>query len=221
MYTSGMTSPTAVTNITELAAGFVEQLPDIHFATRRLYAGDDHWVLESVMTAPGSGIEVDFIDVITVRDGKVARKESYLDAVTFQQQMSQATDAAATWIEAFTDGWRAPADADAFIAHFEPWLSPDIRLVQPQAPPVVGIDDFREKFVRPAFALMPDIHGTVRSWAARGDVIFIEIDLAGTLAGRPVEWTSYDKVTLRDGVAIERVANFDPTPLLEAAKANA
>ena len=130
-----------------------------------------------------------------------------------------ASDAATAWVDAFTEGWRAPADADAVIASFEPWLADDIRLVQPRAPVVEGIDDFREKFVRPAFELMPDLHGTVRSWAANGDVIFIEIELAGTIAGRPVEWTSFDKVTLRDGVAIERVANFDPEPLLAAVAA--
>ena len=39
------------------------------------------------LDAPGSRIEVDFLDVIEVRDGKVARKDSYLDAVTFQRQM--------------------------------------------------------------------------------------------------------------------------------------
>jgi steroid delta-isomerase-like uncharacterized protein len=83
-------------------AAFVEQLPDINFATRRLYAGEDHWVLESTLTgtvaapmeldgeqldARGSKIEVDCVDVIAVRDGKVARKETYLDAVAFQRQM--------------------------------------------------------------------------------------------------------------------------------------
>jgi steroid delta-isomerase-like uncharacterized protein len=88
--------------IRETFAGFIAQLPDINFAERRLIAGEDHWVLESTMTgtvtrpvdldgeqldAPGSRIEVDFVDVITVRDGKVARKESYLDAVSFQRQM--------------------------------------------------------------------------------------------------------------------------------------
>ena len=88
--------------IRQAFAAFIAQLPDIDFAQRSLLAGDDHWVLESTMTgtvaqpleldgeqleAPGSRIEVDFVDVITVRDGKVARKESYLDAVTFQRQM--------------------------------------------------------------------------------------------------------------------------------------
>jgi hypothetical protein len=125
------------------------------------------------------------------------------------------TTDAATWVEAFAEGWRAPADADAFVAAFEPWLAPDVRLVQPQMPTMAGMRAFREQFVRPLFELMPDIHGTVESWAARGDVVFIEIRLAGTLGRRRVEWTSVDKVTLRDGVAIERVANFDPAPLLK------
>jgi hypothetical protein len=127
-----------------------------------------------------------------------------------------AESAAATWVEAFTEGWRAPADADAFVAAFEPWLDEDVRLVQPRFPDFVGHEGFREQFAKPLFALMPDLHGTVLSWAANGDVIFIEVRLAGTMDGEPVEWTSVDKVTLRDGRAIERVANLDPAPLLDA-----
>jgi uncharacterized protein (TIGR02246 family) len=86
-------------------AGFLAQLPDIHFEPVRLRAGSDFWVLESRMSgtvaapievegerleAPGARVEVDFLDVIAVDGGLVARKDSYLDGLAFQAQMEGA-----------------------------------------------------------------------------------------------------------------------------------
>lgn len=88
--------------IREAFAGFIAQLPDIHFEPVRLRAGESHWVLESVMSgtvsapievegesvdAPGTRVEVDFLDVIAVEDGLLARKDSYLDTLAFQRQL--------------------------------------------------------------------------------------------------------------------------------------
>ena len=88
--------------IREAFAGFLAQLPDIHFEPVRLRTGPDHWVLESVMTgtvgapievegetvdASGARVEVDFLDVIAVQDGLIARKDSYLDTLSFQTQL--------------------------------------------------------------------------------------------------------------------------------------
>ena len=88
----------------EAFAGFLAQLPDIHFETVRLRAGEDFWVLESRMSgtvsapieagdetieATGKRVEVDFLDVIAVDDGLLARKDSYLDTLDFQAQLSQ------------------------------------------------------------------------------------------------------------------------------------
>jgi uncharacterized protein (TIGR02246 family) len=87
-------------------AGFIAQLPDIHFEPVRLRAGTDFWVLESRMSGtvaapievegqtievPGAGVEVDFLDVIAVADGLLTRKDSYLDGLAFQQQMEAAS----------------------------------------------------------------------------------------------------------------------------------
>jgi hypothetical protein len=55
------------------------------------------------------------------------------------------------------------------------------------------------------------------SWAARGDLVWIEVRLSGTLAGRPFSFSSADKITLRDGRATERVAFMDPSPMVAAA----
>jgi ketosteroid isomerase-like protein len=123
---------------------------------------------------------------------------------------------AEAWVHGFAEGWRAPASADGFADHFDPMIAPDIRLIQPQLPTLVGRRAFREHFARPLFGLIPDLHATVTDWAARGDLLVIEFTLTGTLAGGPVNLHCVDRITLRDGVAIERRAYFDPTPLLVA-----
>jgi hypothetical protein len=128
----------------------------------------------------------------------------------------EASSEAQAWVEAFERGWRAPQSADAFADHFEPWLSPEIRLVQPMVRPIVGHQAFRERFTRPLFELMPDLRGTVEGWAASGDTVYVELRLDGTLGRRPVVLHSCDRIKLVDGVAVERLAYLDPTPLLAA-----
>jgi ketosteroid isomerase-like protein len=120
------------------------------------------------------------------------------------------------FVEAFAEGWRAPNDLERMVAHFTPMLTPDVRLVQPQIPTLVGREQFRTGFAEPLFALMPDLHGEIEGWAARGDVVYIQIQLRGTLAGRPAGFRSCDRITLRDGLMAERVAFMDPTPIVTA-----
>lgn len=120
------------------------------------------------------------------------------------------------WVAGFAEGWRAPAGAQAFAAHFRPLLAADVRLIQPQLPTVVGYRAFEQRFVEPIFALIGDLHGEVERWAARGDVLFIELTLRGTLGRRALSWRACDRITLRDGVAVERESYFDPTPLIAA-----
>jgi ketosteroid isomerase-like protein len=126
------------------------------------------------------------------------------------------TEAAETWVAAFAEGWRAPASPDAFADHFEPWFDPQIRLIQAKLPTLVGHQAFRERFARPLFALIPDLHGEVERFAVGADGTYIEMTLRGTLAGRPVGWRVCDRATLRDGLVVERESYFDPTPLLRA-----
>lgn len=121
--------------------------------------------------------------------------------------------AAAAWVEAFAEGWRRPAGADAFVDHFAPWMHPQVRLVQPGLPTLVGLTAFREAFARPLFELVPDLHGTVEHWAHRDDTIFIALRLEGTVGRRPLTFRSCDLVTLENGRAIVRVAHSDPAPL--------
>jgi ketosteroid isomerase-like protein len=123
---------------------------------------------------------------------------------------------AAAWVEVFTAGWSDPVDADTFTDHFEPWFAPDVRMIQPNVAPVVGIEGFREEFARPLFDLVPDLHGVVEGWASSGDTVYIELRLEGTIGRRSFEMHTCDRIKLRDGKATERFAYLDPTPLLKA-----
>jgi len=129
---------------------------------------------------------------------------------------STSVESAEAWVEGFIEGWRAPASAEATAEHFERLLAPDIRLIQPQLPTGVGYGALRRQFLEPLFALMPYVHCEVDRWAALGDDLFIELTVIGTIGGRPVRMRGCDRVTLRDGVAIERESHLDPTPLLAA-----
>jgi ketosteroid isomerase-like protein len=128
-------------------------------------------------------------------------------------------DQAAAWVEMFTEGWRNPTDPDSFCDHFEPWFHPEMRMVQPQLPTLVGARAFREQFARPLFGLVPDLRGTVEGWTARDDIVHIELRLEGTVGGgrgRRFQMHTCDRIVLRDGRAVERVAYLDATPLLKA-----
>jgi hypothetical protein len=130
-----------------------------------------------------------------------------------------ATRTAAEWVDEFAAGWRAPTDAESFCDHFDRVLADDIRLIQPQLPETVGKQAFREDFARPLFELLAEIRGTVESWASRqedeNEVVFIQLTIRARLAGgRQVALHTIDKITLQDGVAVERVASLDPLELL-------
>jgi hypothetical protein len=125
-------------------------------------------------------------------------------------------EAAQVWVAAFAEGWRAPAGPDEFADHFGPWFDPGIRLVQPGLPVLVGERAFRERFARPLFALIPDLHGQVERSAVGADCAYIELTLRGTLGGRPVCWRVCDRTTLRNGLVVERESYFDLLPLLRA-----
>jgi steroid delta-isomerase-like uncharacterized protein len=97
--------------VREAFAGYLALLPDIDFAERALHTGEGHWVLESLMSGTvaqpievegldpeakfvasenvrsGARVEVDCVDVIEVRDGLVASKQTYIDSLAMQRQL--------------------------------------------------------------------------------------------------------------------------------------
>jgi ketosteroid isomerase-like protein len=135
---------------------------------------------------------------------------------TATQNGTRTAEQARVWVEMFAEGWANPVDTDSFCDHFDPWLQDDVRMIQPSVRPLVGKEAFREEFARPLFDLVPDLHGTVENWAASGDVIYIELRLEGTIGKRPFTMHTCDRITLREGKAVERFAYLDATPLVKA-----
>ena len=134
--------------------------------------------------------------------------------MTVTESGTQERSAAAEFVEFFAQGWSKGAAGD-FFPHFESRIHPDVLMVQPLAPPARGIDTFRPLF-EPLFRAIPDLHGEVRSWGETADGVLIELHLSGHLGGRPVAWTTMDRIVLEDGKIKERHAHFDPAPLLKA-----
>jgi steroid delta-isomerase-like uncharacterized protein len=72
-----------------LVAEFIAQVPDLHFEPKRVYLGAGHLIFEYDMsgTARDSSFVCDGVDVIAVRDGLVARKDTYLDLAALERQI--------------------------------------------------------------------------------------------------------------------------------------
>ncbi len=121
---------------------------------------------------------------------------------------------AADFVEFFAAGWREGARGN-FFEYFESRIHPDVLMTQPLAPPARGIDTFRPLF-ETLFRAIPDLRGEVRSWGATDDGVLIELRLSGHLGGRPVAWSTVDRIVLEDGKIKERHAHFDATPLVKA-----
>jgi ketosteroid isomerase-like protein len=73
----------------ESFAAALTQWPDIRFDKSRVYIGNAHFVSEYRMSGSSEGkpFSCDGVDVIAVVDGRVARKDTYLDWPAIQQQL--------------------------------------------------------------------------------------------------------------------------------------
>jgi hypothetical protein len=119
------------------------------------------------------------------------------------------------FVRFFETGWRA-GKPDEFIEHFNSRAHPDVRLRQPLAPTALGHDGLDRQF-RTLFAIFPDYRVEVRSWAAGGDTVFIELTHSVTVAGRRLRWPGIDRFVLEGGLFRERLAVYDPLHMLRAA----
>jgi hypothetical protein len=78
--------------------------------------------------------------------------------------------------------------------------------------PIRGVDE--PDYVRAIKTLMPDISLEVANWAASDDVVFIEYEMSGTLAGRSLSWTGIGRFKLRGERAIDAIGRWDNLELL-------
>lgn len=75
--------------VRDLIATLVTAVPDLRFEHKRAHFGEGHFVSEYMMkgTAEGKPFAIAGADVFTMRDGLVARKDSYLDWLAYQRQV--------------------------------------------------------------------------------------------------------------------------------------
>jgi steroid delta-isomerase-like uncharacterized protein len=75
--------------VREAFADAMTQWPDIRFDRKRVHIGSGHFVSEYEMSATQDGrrIVCDGVDVFTIEDGLVARKDTYLDLAGVQRQL--------------------------------------------------------------------------------------------------------------------------------------
>jgi steroid delta-isomerase-like uncharacterized protein len=75
-------------------ADLFAQFPDLTFDQVSLRTGSDYWVVEwkmsGTLAATRAHFDVDLIDFVTVENGLVKSKDSYLDAVSMQAQLGLA-----------------------------------------------------------------------------------------------------------------------------------
>jgi ketosteroid isomerase-like protein len=116
--------------------------------------------------------------------------------------------ATAGLVERFADAWARPA-ADRFLA----LLAPDVRLLQPVTPPVIGHEAARCEFGR-LLRWLPDLRGTVHGWGGYGDTLLIDWRLHFTLGRAPYEMPIVDRLVVREGLIVEREAHFDSLRLM-------
>lgn len=118
------------------------------------------------------------------------------------------------FVERFIAGWREPKP-EGFIDAFVPVLHPAVQLVQPTIPPQQGPEGFERSF-RDLFQILPDYSVTVEDWASSDQVVYLSLVHSATIGRRRRSWPGIDRITLADGLIRERIAYFDPTPLLPA-----
>jgi steroid delta-isomerase-like uncharacterized protein len=87
----GQESARGRTEVRRAFADLLAQFPDLAFEQVSLRTGSDFWVVEWRMSGTLAGtderFEVDLIDLITVEDGLVKSKDSYIDTVSLQAQL--------------------------------------------------------------------------------------------------------------------------------------
>ncbi len=108
---------------------------------------------------------------------------------------------------------RAPAiQLDRLVA----LLDDNIILRVPTKPPVTyGKAAARAGFER-VFNAIPDLRGEVHRWGSGSDTVYIEMTFHATVGGKSISWRNVDRILFENGVAIERVAYFDPSKLRRA-----
>ena len=106
-------------------------------------------------------------------------------------------------VERFARAWASPR-----LEGFVDLLHPDVRLLQPVTPPILGREAARREFAR-LLRWLPDLRGTVDESATDGPVALIAWRLAFCLGGHPFELRIVDRIVVAENLIREREAYYD------------
>jgi len=112
------------------------------------------------------------------------------------------------FVRVFAAFWSRPT-----LEGFLELMHPDVRLVQPLAPPAQGLRE-AAAWYRGVVDLLPDVRIDVERWSGTPEALFIEWTATATFGGRPVRWQAVDRFRLDGGRVRERIAYFDALPLV-------
>lgn len=112
------------------------------------------------------------------------------------------------FVTKFAEFWNQPSPR-----RLPELLHPDVVLVQPLAPRIVGIEAAQAQFHR-FLSCLPGMRADVDNWSGEKDIVFIEFRLRADLGRDKLEWPNVNRLRLRDGKGIERVTYFDPLAVL-------
>ncbi|MCC8960768.1 nuclear transport factor 2 family protein [Bradyrhizobium sp. Pear76] len=114
----------------------------------------------------------------------------------------------AAWAGCFAEVWDRPRERlDRLLG----LLSDDIVLKAPIRPPVSRGKQAARRGFEVALHGMPDLRADIQRWRGAGDTLFIELTFRATIGGHAIAWNNVDRITFSGGIAVERVAFFDPT----------
>ncbi len=118
----------------------------------------------------------------------------------------------ADWVARFDELWCAGKSS---LHQFMELLGPDVRLVAPGTRSTTGRNAALETFEK-TFEVFPDLTGKVTRWASAESFLFIEMTFSATIGSKTVKWHNVDRFIFKNGLAIERVAFFDPSTINQA-----
>lgn len=115
------------------------------------------------------------------------------------------------FLAAYTENWNEEGDRLADVFH------PDGTLETPGVEKPWSVEETR-RFIASVKAGMPDLEIRILEWAHRGDQLFTEWEMAGTLGGRRLAWRGINRNRLRGAASLAAVSYWDRIGLLEKAE---
>jgi len=110
------------------------------------------------------------------------------------------------WVSKFTELWQG---GQTNVKEFMDLLGDDVKLIAPGIRSTTGRKEGLDAFKK-TFELFPDLKASVQRWSASENILFVEMTFTATIGNRPIKWYNVDRFIFKDGLAVERVAFYNP-----------